>query len=98
MAESKDTVVQEAALAAKVSAEHAESAAKQAEKDDLAARQAAKEDPHARLCPNCKAELVKHGDLNPFKAGCWHCNSCGGCWAPGLKQQRAGHVVASTPV
>ncbi len=87
----KTVAVEETALAAKISADHAASAAQQADKDDTAARQAAKEDPKARLCPNCKAELVRHGDANPFKAGCSHCNNCGACWAPGLKEQRSGH-------
>lgn len=87
----KEVQVEEAALAAKISAEHAAAAAQQADKDDLAARQAAKDDPRARLCPNCKAELIKHSDLNPFKAGCSHCNNCGACWAPGLKELRLGH-------
>ena len=46
-----------------------------------------------RLCPNCKGELVKHGDENPHKAGAYHCNQCGVCWAPGLRTVRAGSQV-----
>lgn len=42
----------------------------------------------AKTCPACKAELVQHGDENPFKAGAWHCNECGACWQPDLKAQR----------
>lgn len=44
-----------------------------------------------RACPNCKAELVKHGDANPFKIGAWHCDGCGSCWAPGMRTMRTGH-------
>ncbi len=41
-----------------------------------------------RLCPTCKGELIKHGDENPEKAGAYHCNACGTCWAPGLRHPR----------
>lgn len=75
----------EAALAAQVSAEHAEKAAEQADKDDLAAKRA---EAGAPVCPNCHGELVKHGDENRHKAGASHCNSCGACWKPGLHEQR----------
>ncbi len=41
-----------------------------------------------RLCPKCKGELIKHSDENPEKAGAYHCNACGTCWAPGLRHPR----------
>lgn len=86
----KKTAVEEAELSAEVSAEHAEKAADQAEKDDLAAKRVAAGGP---VCPNCHGELVKHGDENPAKAGASHCATCGACWAPGLKEMRAGHAA-----
>ncbi len=46
-----------------------------------------------RLCPNCKGELVKHGDENQYKAGSYHCNTCGVCWAPGIREPREGHPM-----
>jgi len=88
----QDTLADEASLAAAVSAEHAIRAAEQAEKDAIAVAEATKEDPKARLCPTCHAEMIKHGPENPFTANSWHCNSCGSCWAPGLREQRAGHT------
>jgi hypothetical protein len=42
-------------------------------------------------CPSCGGKLVAHGPENPYKAGSWHCNDCGSCWAPGLREQREGH-------
>lgn len=90
--EAKEREVAEAQLAAEVSAQHAAEAAAQAAADDLAAKQATKEDPKAKLCPTCKSEMIRHGNENPFKAGCWHCNGCGSCWQPNLKQMREGHA------
>lgn len=78
----------EAALAAQISADHAERAVEQAELDELAAKRAEAGGP---VCPNCKGALVKHDDRNPAKAGCSHCSTCGACWAPGLKKLRDGH-------
>ncbi len=46
-----------------------------------------------RLCPHCKGELVKHGDENPHKAGAYHCNNCGTCWAPGLRAPMPGSTA-----
>ena len=66
-------------------AEHAEEAAAKAERD-LA--EATKEDPKAKLCPTCNGELVKHSDASPHKKGAYHCDHCGVCWAPGLKEPR----------
>lgn len=43
-----------------------------------------------RLCPHCKGELIPHGDANPHKAGCYHCNACGCCFQPGLRALRPG--------
>lgn len=83
-------------MAAQVSADHAAKAAAQAARDDLAAKQAAKDDPKARLCPHCKAEMVKHGDANPFKAGAWHCNACGCCFKG--RELREGHSACSVVV
>ena len=73
---------------AELAAAHAETAAENAAKAERALAEATKEDPKAKLCPTCNGELVKHGDENPFKAGCSHCNQCGTCWAPGLKHPR----------
>lgn len=44
-----------------------------------------------KLCPTCKGELVLHGAASPHKAGAYHCNSCGSCWAAGIRELRAGH-------
>jgi len=57
----------------------------------LAAAKDARDDDHARLCPACHGELIRHGPENPYKAGCSHCNTCGACWLPGLREQRPGH-------
>lgn len=88
MPERDKAEVQEAELAAQVSAEHAEKAQQQADKDDLAAKRA---DAGGPVCPNCRGELIKHDDANPFKAGASHCNTCGACWAPGLREIRDNH-------
>jgi hypothetical protein len=45
-----------------------------------------------RLCPHCKGELLRHGEANPYKAGAWHCNGCGCCFLPGIRELRAGHM------
>jgi len=64
-------------------ADAAQAAAETAEDAEIGGR--------VRRCPHCRAVLVKHdGDENPFKAGAWHCNACGTCWAPGLRHPRAG--------
>lgn len=86
----KDQQAEEARLAAEISSKAASRAAEQATADDLAARQAEKDDPKARLCPHCKGEMIKHGPENPFKAGAWHCNSCGCCFRG--KELREGHA------
>lgn len=90
---------QEAALAAEISAEHAAKAAEQADAADLAAREAAKEKASARLCPHDRAEMVKHGEGNPAKAGAWHCPKCGCCFKG--REVREGHPacaqVTATP-
>lgn len=85
MPSSDSKEVDKAAAVAQHSAERAAKAAEQADQDDLAAARAVAGAP---VCPNCHGELVKHGDENPAKAGASHCNSCGTCWAPGLKQPR----------
>lgn len=91
-AEAEKQIAQaEAEFAAEISAAHAVKAAEQAEKDQIAALEAAKEKASDRLCPHCHAEMVKHSDADPIKAGAWHCNGCGACWAPGLKRMREGH-------
>lgn len=87
---SSEKRAEEVGLTAQVSAERAANAAVQAEKDDIAAKRVAAGGP---VCPNCHGELVKHSDSDPAKAGASHCNSCGTCWAPGLKEVRAGHPV-----
>lgn len=67
---------------------HAETAAQSAAdaEQEAAKLEAAEQGTHA--CPDCGAPLVKHGDANPYKKGASHCNSCGKCWAPGLKHER----------
>lgn len=42
----------------------------------------------APVCPDCKGALIAHTGTNPYKVGAMHCNGCGQCWAPGLKQPR----------
>lgn len=84
----KEVDKEEATLAAEISAAHAAKAAEQADKDALAAARAVAEAP---VCPNCRGELIKHNDASPHKAGASHCNTCGACWAPGLRELRAGH-------
>lgn len=90
---------QEPTPAEKVAAALAEKAAKeQKEADDAVAAaqkaQEAAEDEDApgkvQRCPHCRAPMDKHGDENPHKAGCWHCSSCGCCFAPGIKHVRPG--------
>lgn len=83
--DTKKTDAEEAAIAAQVSAEHAARATEQAAKDETVAARAASDTP---VCPNDNAPLVKHDGTNPFKQGAWHCNSCGTCWAPGIKHPR----------
>jgi len=39
-------------------------------------------------CPTCNGPLVEHGDDNPLKAGAYHCDHCGICWAHDLKAPR----------
>ena len=73
---------------AELAAEHAETAAEAAAKAERELAEATKEDPKSKLCPNCNGELIKHGDANPHKAGAYHCDQCGICWAPGLKHPR----------
>lgn len=85
MPSSKNDLVEETALAAEVSAAHAEKAVEQAAKDETAAARAASDTP---VCPNDNMPLVKHDGANPYKQGAWHCNSCGTCWAPGIKHPR----------
>lgn len=51
-----------------------------------------KESSKMAQCPLCQGDLIKHGDENPYKAGASHCNKCGSCWKPGLKEQREGHA------
>lgn len=43
-----------------------------------------------RRCPHCRAPMEKHGTANPYTANCWHCNTCGCCFSPGLKHVRPG--------
>jgi ribosomal protein L37AE/L43A len=78
----KDAAAEEARLAAEVATEHAAKAADDAAEAERELAEATKEDPKARLCPNCNAEMVKHGPENPHKAGAWHCSNCGACWQP----------------
>jgi ribosomal protein L37AE/L43A len=79
---------EEAQVNAELAAAHAEKAAEEAAKAERELAEATKEDSKAKLCPACNGELVKHGDANPYKAGAYHCNDCGTCWAPGLKAPR----------
>lgn len=88
MPPSKNVEKEEAAATAEVSADWAEKAAELAEKDALTAARAAAGAP---VCPHCRGELIKHDDRNPAKAGASHCNNCGACWAPGLREMRANH-------
>lgn len=77
---------------------HAEQAAADAAEAQRDLAEATKDNPKARLCPLDNSEMVRHGPENPFKAGAWHCNTCGSCWAPGLKQQRVGHAGPAAAV
>ncbi len=79
---------EEAQLNADLAEAHAEKAAEDAAKAERDLAEATKDDPKAKLCPDCNGELVKHGDANPFKKGCYHCDQCGACWLPGLKEKR----------
>ncbi len=79
---------EEAAVNAELAEAHAEKAAEDAAKAERELAEATKDDPKAKLCPACNAELVKHGDENPYKKGAYHCSTCGVCWKPGLKEPR----------
>lgn len=82
-----DDAAEEAAVNAELAADHAAKAEASlaAAERDLAE---ATKDARAKLCPNDNAEMVKHGPANPYKAGSWHCNVCGTCWAPGIRVPR----------
>lgn len=77
---------EEAQIAADIAAEHAEKAVAAADAAELTAARETSES--GRACPDCKGPLVQHGDENPFKAGCWHCDQCGACWLPGIREKR----------
>lgn len=84
----RDTVAEEASVNAELAAAHAEKAAADAAAAERDLAEATKEKPGNRLCPNDNAEMIQHGPANPYKAGAWHCNTCGTCWAPGIKVPR----------
>ncbi len=79
---------EEAQLNAELTAAHAEQAAEDAAKAERQLAEATKEDPKAKLCPTCNGELIAHGYDNAFKAGAYHCDVCGTCWAHDLKAPR----------
>lgn len=68
--------------------EKADDLAAAAQKAEEAAEDQGLPRAESRRCPNCRAHLIPHGDDNPHKAGAWHCNGCGTCWAPGLRHPR----------
>ena len=77
-----------AEAAAEQAATAAEHAADLARADAKTLRSSAR----MRLCPHCHTEMTPHSAADPEKAGAWHCNQCGGCWAPGQPPRlRAGH-------
>lgn len=78
---------------AELAVSHAEEAKDAVARAERELAEASKERVNSRLCPNCNGELVKHGDANPHKAGASHCDNCGACWAPGLKEMREGHAA-----
>ncbi len=80
---------EEAAVNAELATAHAEKAADDAAKADRELAEATKEDPEAKLCPACNGELTKHSDASSHKKGAYHCNTCGVCWAPGLREPRS---------
>lgn len=84
-----ETEAEVAQANAELAAAHAEQAAQDAAEAERDLAEATKENPKARLCPNCNGEMVRHGPGN--KEGAWHCNQCGACWSPGLREIRAGH-------
>jgi ribosomal protein L37AE/L43A len=86
-----ELVVEEAELNVELATAHAETAAEFKARAERELAEATKDDDQAKLCPNCNGEMVKHGPANPYKAGSWHCNQCGACWAPGLKHMRDNH-------
>ena len=79
-------------LNAELAAAHAEQAAEDAAAAERELAEASKSDPHARLCPHCNGEMVRHEGDTP-KAGAWHCSNCGGCWVSsgGHWRPRDGH-------
>jgi ribosomal protein L37AE/L43A len=89
----KPARVEEAALNAELTSAHAEKAAEEADKADLEARKAAADEAGAKVCPNCRGELIQHSADSPHKAGAWHCNTCGGCFrgSGGKLVTREGH-------
>lgn len=89
-AEAEHEVAQVNADLAAAHAEHAVAEAAVAERE-LA--EATKDDPKARLCPHCNAEMTKHSDADPIKAGCWHCSSCGCCFKG--REVREGHPICA---
>jgi hypothetical protein len=44
-------------------------------------------------CPHDQTRLVRHEGDDPIKAKSWHCNTCGCCWAPGIR-----HIRVGTPI
>ncbi len=48
-------------------------------------------------CPTCNGELIDHGYDNAYKAGAHHCNTCGSCWASGMRELREGHPGPKAP-
>lgn len=70
----------EAQVNAELAVAHADKAVEYAAAAERNLAEATKEDPKAHLCPACNVEMIKHGPANPFKAGAWHCNTCGTCY------------------
>lgn len=85
MAESKTAAEREAER----TRQRAQEATEAAEKAEVAAVREVADEAGTKMCPKCKGLLIKHGDENPYKAGAWHCNDCGTCWAPGIKEPRS---------
>lgn len=75
---------------------HADALAADAQKARERVEDADLRNPHR--CPNCRSVLLRHGAGDPAKEGSYHCNGCGACWAPGIREIREGHPAPTSAV
>jgi hypothetical protein len=83
--------------------ELADTARKKREEADEAEREARKAREHLEdeiggyrpRCPHDGERLLHHEGDDPIKAKSWHCNTCGCCWAPGIREIRVGTPICN---